>query len=115
MMLSEWHASKYSSKSFANLFYRNPELILPKLNISEEHKSALMETLSRKMPQNPIKIRADCKLTCTTSDGIDVIKEALLTAKHALNDDKWKLEFKMHASPIYRVEVTTLSRGQGED
>ena len=74
-----------------------------------------METLQRKMPQNPIKIRADCKLTCTTSDGIDVIKEALLTAKHALYDETWKLEFKMHASPIYRVEVTTLSRAKGED
>ena len=74
-----------------------------------------METLQRKIPQNPIKIRADCKLTCTTSDGIDVIKEALLTAKHALNDEKNKIEFKMHASPIYRVEITTLSRVQGEE
>ena len=74
-----------------------------------------METLHRKIPQNPIKIRADCKLTCTTSDGIDVIREALLTAKHALSDEKQKIEFKMHASPIYRVEITTLSRVQGEE
>ena len=74
-----------------------------------------MATLQRKIPQNPLKIRVDCKLTCATSDGIDVIKEALLTAKHQMNDDTWKLEFKMHASPIYRVEVTTLSRAQGEE
>ena len=80
-------------------------MIFSKITISEEHKDVLMQTLVRKMPQNPMKIRADCKLTCATSDGIDVIKEALLTARHALNDDTWKLEFKMHASPIYRVEV----------
>ena len=67
------------------------------------------------MPQNPVKIRATFKLTSTATDGIDIIKEALLTAKHALNDDKWKLEFKMYASPLYRVEVTTQARAQGEE
>ena len=92
---------------------RYPEMILSKLKISEEHKAVLLDTLSRKMPQNPVKIRAACKLTSTTTDGIDVIREALLTAKHALNDEKWQLEFKMHASPEYRVEVTTLHRAQG--
>ena len=63
--------------------------MLPKLSISEEHKEVLMATLKRKMPLNPFKIRVDFKLTCTTYDGIEVIKEALLTAKHAINDEEW--------------------------
>lgn len=74
-----------------------------------------MSTLQRKMPLNPFKIRVDFKLTCTGYDGIEVIKEALLTAKHAINDEEWKLDFKLIAPPIYKCEVLTLSRAQGED
>ena len=80
------------------------------MSISEEHKEVLMATLKRKMPLNPFKIRVDFKLTCTTYDGIEVIKEALLTAKHAINDEEWKLDFKLIAPPIYKCEVLTLSR-----
>ena len=66
------------------------------------------------MASNPLKIRVDFALTCTQFDGIDVIKEALLTAKHKVNDDNWKIEFKMIAPPNYKVEVITHSRVEGE-
>lgn len=90
-------------------------MIFSKLNISDEHKDVLMQTLRRKMPLNPFKIRVDFKLTCTTYDGIEVIKEALLTAKHAINDEEWKIDYKLIAPPIYKAEVVTLSRNQGEE
>jgi translation initiation factor 2 alpha subunit (eIF-2alpha) len=41
------------------------------------------------MATNPLKIRVDFALTCTSFEGVDVIKEALLTAKHAVNDEHW--------------------------
>lgn len=67
-----------------------------------------------KIKSNPIKIRVDFALTCTSFDGVEVIKEALLTAKHHVNDDKWNFEFKMVAPPFYTCEVVTFSRAEGE-
>lgn len=66
------------------------------------------------MSSNPLKIRVDFALTCTQFDGIDIIKEALLTAKHRVNDETWNVEFKMIAPPNYKVEVVTHSRAEGE-
>ena len=57
------------------------------------------------MAPNPLKIRVEFALTCTQLDGIDIIKEALLTAKHTVNDENWKVEFKIIAPPNYKVEV----------
>ena len=66
------------------------------------------------MQSNPLKIRVDFTLTCTSFEGVDVIKEALLTAKHAVNDEVWQLEFKMIAPPNYKCEVITHSKADGE-
>lgn len=43
-----------------------------------------------------------------------MIKEALLTAKHTVNDKDWNLEFKMIAPPIYKCEVVTHNKSEGE-
>jgi len=66
------------------------------------------------MTVNPLKIRVDFSLTCTSYDGIEVIREAMLTAKHAVNDANFEVEFKMIAPPIYKCEVVTHSRAEGE-
>ena len=66
------------------------------------------------MASNPLKIRVDFVLTCTTYEGVDVIREALLTAKHAVNVDGWKVEFKMIAPPNYKCEVVTYKKAEGE-
>lgn len=93
---------------------QDPEAIFSKINISKEHQEVLLQTLHRKMTINPFKIRVDFSLTCTTFDGIEVIKEALLTAKHEINDETWKLDFKMIAPPVYKCEVITHQRAEGE-
>ena len=62
------------------------------------------------MHMRHVKIRVEFALTCTTVDGIDIIKEALLTAKKEVNDENWQVEFKIIASPNYKCEVTTSSR-----
>ena len=53
-----------------------------KVNITDEQKEVLLDTISKKMSSNPLKIRVDFSLTCTSFEGVDVIKEALLTAKN---------------------------------
>lgn len=39
------------------------------------------------MAPAPVKLRADFELTCLTYEGIDAIKEALITAKELVNDE----------------------------
>lgn len=92
----------------------DPETAFAKMKIEPEQRTVLVETIRRKMQTNPLKIRVDFALTCTSFEGVDVIKEALLTAKHAVNDEVWQLEFKMIAPPNYKCEVITHSKAEGE-
>ena len=92
----------------------DPEQVFSKVDIPEEHQKVLLETIKRKMTVNPLKIRVDFALTCTSYDGIEVIREAMLTARHEINDATWNVEFKMIAPPIYKCEVVTHSRNEGE-
>jgi len=89
---------------------QDPEQIFSKLNISDDHKEKLVETLNRKLTVQPFKIRVDFCLTCTGYDGVEAIREALLTAKHEVNDETWQLEFKLIAPPHYKCEVVTHNR-----
>ena len=93
---------------------QEPEIVFTKIDISDEHKEKLLATLHRKLTVNPFKIRVDFSLTCTNYDGVEAIREALLTAKHEVNDENWNLEFKMIAPPHYKCEVISLNRGAGE-
>ena len=92
----------------------DPEQVFSKIDIPPEHQTVLLETIKRKMTVNPLKIRVDFSLTCTSYDGIEVIREAMLTARHEVNDANWNVEFKMIAPPIYKCEVVTHSRNEGE-
>lgn len=92
-----------------------PDLVFSKVKITDQQKDVLLKTIHSKMSSPPSKIRVDFTLTCTTFEGVDVIQEALLTAKHAINDDQWKLEFKMIAAPNYVCEVLTHKRSEGQD
>ena len=94
---------------------QDPEVVFSKINISDEHKEMLLATLQRKLTVNPFKIRVLFTLTCTGYDGVEAIKEALLTAKHEVNDETWNLEFKMIAPPHYQCEVITHNRNEGEE
>jgi translation initiation factor 2 alpha subunit (eIF-2alpha) len=93
---------------------QDPEIIFSKINISEEHKNQLLETLRRKLGVVQFKIRVDFSVTSTGCDGIETIREAMLTAKHEVNDETWNLEFKIISSPRYKVEVITNNRQEGE-
>ena len=39
------------------------------------------------MAPAPVKLRADFEITCFTYEGIDALRDALITAKTAVNDD----------------------------
>ena len=105
------------SKSFVkqkHLLCRDPDAVFSKVNITDKQREELLDTINKKMSSNPLKIRVDFALTCTSFDGVDVIREALLTAKHQVNVDGWKLDFKMIAPPYYKCEVITHRKAEGE-
>jgi len=39
------------------------------------------------MAPTPVKLRADFELTCFTYEGVDALRDALLTAKNEVNDE----------------------------
>lgn len=96
------------------MIFRDPDAVFSKVNITKEQREALLKTINNKMSSKDLKIRVDFALTCTSFDGVDVIREALLTAKQKVNVDGWKLEFKMIAPPYYKCEVNTHRKAEGE-
>ncbi len=62
---------------------------LKKNDITEEQRTVLKESIAKKMAPTPVKLRAGFELNCFTYEGIDAIKEALLAAKVAVNEEKF--------------------------
>ena len=48
------------------------------------------------MAPTPVKLRAGFEMNCFTYEGIDAIKEALLTAKKAVNDEEFKVDVRLY-------------------
>lgn len=69
-------------------YYSEPESVFKEIKITDEQKKVLLESITKKMAPQPVKLRADFELTCFTHEGIDAIKDALIAAKSAVNDDK---------------------------
>lgn len=106
--------------------YSDPEAVFSQIKISDAQKKELLDSISKKMAPQPVKVRADFELTCFTYEGIDALKAALLTAKQAVNEENFKVEvrftyspyqvslqFKMIAPPHYKCETMTLDKQKG--
>ena len=55
------------------------------IDLTDDEKRILFESISRKMAPTPMKLRAEFELTCFTYEGIDALKEALITARTKVN------------------------------
>eukprot|EP00347_Sterkiella_histriomuscorum_P019680 403340697 len=95
------------------LIMNEPEQVFSQIKLSEEQRQALVEAISRKMAPSPVKVRADYDLNCFTTEGIDAIKHALLTAKAAVSDENIQVAFKLIAPPHYKCECITLDKVGG--
>lgn len=93
----------------------DPEQVFKEIEITDEEKKILIESIARKMAPTPVKLRADFELTCFTYEGIDAIKAALLTAKAKVTevDASIPISFKLIAPPHYRCETVTLKKNEG--
>jgi translation initiation factor 2 subunit 1 len=57
------------------------------------------------MAPQPVKIRTDFELTCFTYEGIDALKEALLTAKREVSEES----FEVHVSYFQFLKFKSLN------
>ena len=88
--------------------------LLDKMKIDQKYKDELMKILKERLAAQPVKIRADFKLTCYTFDGIEAIKEALLSGEKK-GTEKTPIKFTMIGSPLYECSLTTADRKEGFD
>jgi len=71
------------------LIMNDPDAVFSKLKISEAQKKALFDSISKKMAPTAVKMRSVFELNCFTSEGIEAIKDSLLTAKKVVNDENF--------------------------
>jgi len=90
----------------------NPDEVFSKVKISDEHKKALLEILNKKMIPQPVKIRADFKLTCFTYEGINAIRYAL-TEGEKLSTQEIPLKLKIIGAPVYEISSVTTKQTEG--
>ena len=44
------------------------------------------------MAPTPVKLRADFEITCFTYEGVDALRDSLLVAKRAVNEETFKVD-----------------------
>ena len=86
--------------------------ILDGLKVDENIKEELMKILKEKLVPQPLKIRADFKLTCYTFEGIDAIKEALMNGEKK-GTEKIPIKFTILGSPLYECSLTAINKEEG--
>ena len=82
--------------------YREPDKVFASLDPkpSQATWSQLMGTIAHRLTPQPVKLRADVELTCTTEAGIEAIKRALL-AGEACGSDEVPIKARLVAPPLY--------------
>ena len=71
-----------------------------------------MKILKEKLVPQPLKIRADFKLTCYTFEGIEAIKEALMNGEKK-GTEKIPIKFTILGSPLYECSLTAINKEEG--
>jgi translation initiation factor 2 subunit 1 len=85
---------------------------MSKLNLEPNIRKELVNIIKIKMVPQPVKIRADFKLTCFKFEGIDAIKAALLEGEKLSTTDI-PIKFRVIGSPLYECTTTTINKAEG--
>lgn len=76
--------------------------ILDELKLPKKISSAIQEVSSKIKPPS-VEIRGICELTCGKSDGVEVIKNAILDS---IGDQKSRISATYIGAPKYRLSIT---------
>ncbi len=82
------------------------------LKISDEIKEELIKILKVRLVPQPVKIRSDFKLTCYTFEGIEAIKESLLSGEKK-GTEAIPIKFRVIGSPLYECSISTINKKEG--
>ncbi len=83
--------------------------------VGENWAKALGDVSASSIQPPAYKVFGFVDLSCPASDGIEVIKSAMINARESVRDDNVDLEFYYVGSPRYRVEVTAESYKTAEN
>ena len=91
------------------------EAVFKEIKITPKEQQILYESIAKKMAPTPVKLRADFEMNCFTYEGIDALKEALITSRTKVNSRyaDIQISFKLIAPPNYRCETVTLKKNEG--
>lgn len=81
------------------------EEVFTKLGISEEWAKALTEVAKAKIRLERAKVTGTVELTCSKTEGVEAIRQALRAAKKAKKSRGSTIKIYTVGSPRYRVEV----------
>lgn len=86
--------------------------ILDGLKIKDEVKNELLKIIKERLAPQPVKIRADFKLTCYQFEGIEAIKRALLRGEKISTKDI-QIKFNILGAPLYECSLITINKKEG--
>jgi len=76
-------------------------------NLVGERWAEVLSEVSASTVQSPTyKVTGFVDLSCPAPDGIEVIRSAMINARHSVKGDNTDVEFYYVGSPRYRIEVT---------
>jgi len=75
-------------------------------------KACLVDYIKKKLSPQPIKVRSDIEVTCFTYEGINAIREALLSGQDA-STQECPISIKLIAPPMYVMTTMTLDKDAG--
>jgi len=78
---------------------------LTKIGVSEELATVIVEIAKERMRMPMVKVKGTLELRCMKPEGVNIIKEAFMSAKKAEKARDAKLRFYVVAAPKYCVEV----------
>ncbi|KAI6651506.1 Eukaryotic translation initiation factor 2 subunit 1 [Oopsacas minuta] len=86
--------------------------ILNPLNLDENTRDALLNSIRRRLAHQPVKLRATFELNCYSYEGIEAIKHALRAGLMYSTGDP-PLQINLIAPPEYIMTTTTLDQNEG--
>jgi len=83
--------------------------------VGPEWAKVLHEVAKENIHAPSFRVTGELSLTCPTSEGVEIIKSALLTARSSLRDEETDLEFYYMGTPRFRIEVSGRSYKSAEN
>lgn len=91
-----------------------PDKVFEGIEMSAEVKSELQSNIARRLTPQKLKIRADIECVCFSYEGIDAVKNALISGK-SFSTPETPLVIKLVAPPLYVLTTTCVDKQKGID